>query len=437
MRSPALGHEHRVGLLALGAGLPAVATALLLLATRSNFSPDVACLIGFSCVVSWLVLAFGTLRSVARPLENLSNILGSFRAGDFSVRARRSAGNSALAAATAELNALGDELRRQRLEAMEASALLAKVVENIDVVVFAFDNKAHLRLANDAGQRLLGVARERIIGRGAREIGLDELLNGDAPRSLEYPAGTTEWELRRCAFRLAGRAHTLVVLLPVERALRERERTAWQSLARVLGHEINNSLAPIRSIAQSSIDLVRAPRTSDIDQNLTRGLGVIISRADALARFTGSFAELARLPPPRLAPVAVASWIEQSVVAETRVAVTVDAGPALTVRGDADQLEHLLINLVQNAADAALETGGGVRVTWKVAGAQLEVRVIDDGPGILEPGNLFVPFFTTKPHGTGIGLVVARQIAEAHGGRLTLRSRDDASGCEARLVLPR
>ncbi|MGH9258767.1 MAG: sensor histidine kinase, partial [Acidimicrobiales bacterium] len=252
-----------------------------------------------------------------------------------------------------------------------------------------------------------------------------------------FPGGAGKWEVRRGEFRQGGLPHQLLVLADVSRALREEERQAWQRLVRVLGHEINNSLAPIKSVVESLQALVRRrPRPADADTDVQRGLEVIQGRAEGLGRFLSSYARLARLPAPRLAVLDVSAWVRRVVALETRLPVAVVPGPAATIRADGDQLEQLLINLVGNAVDASLETGGGVRVGWDMHDGRIDLWVRDDGPGIPQSGNLFVPFFTTKPQGSGIGLVLSRQIAEAHGGTLTLANRADARGCEARLVLP-
>ena len=230
------------------------------------------------------------------------------------------------------------------------------------------------------------------------------------------------------------------MLADVSKPLREEERQAWQRLIRVLGHELNNSLAPIKSIAGSLGSLLkREPLPNDWEDDLQRGLSVISARADALSRFMGAYARLARLPPPRFQIVPVAPFFERIASLETRMPVAIEPGPDLEVRADGDQIEQLLINLVKNAVDAALETSGGVSVNWmRVSGATpfLEIRVDDEGPGLSNTSNLFVPFFTTKPAGSGIGLVLSRQIAEAHGGSLTLENRDDTRGCRAVLRLP-
>jgi signal transduction histidine kinase len=377
-------------------------------------------------VAAWLGGAQALRDHVARPLQTIANLLGALREDDFSIRGRHVRSDDALGEALAEVNALAHTLQLQRTGAIEASALLGKVMAEIDVAIYAFDDKRRMVLANRAGQRLLETVAEPEIA---------ALLAGEAPRTVELVRA--QWELRRGEFRQQGRPHELVVLTDLRRALREEERQAWQRLVRVLGHEINNSLAPIRSIAGNLREtLARTPRAPEWEDDVGRGLGVIERRAEALGRFMQSYARLARLPPPKLGPLEVGAWVRRVVELEKRVPVKLEPGPAVTVLGDGDQLEQALINLVQNAVDAALETGGGVTVTWRRATPWIEVLIRDDGPGIGDTANLFVPFFTTKPQGSGIGLVLSRQIAESHRGTLQLQNRVDRRGCEAKLRLP-
>ena len=212
---------------------------------------------------------------------------------------------------------------------------------------------------------------------------------------------------------------------------------AWQRLVRVLGHELNNSLAPIKSIAGSLENLLgRIPRAEDWEEDMRRGLAVIAARSEALSRFMSAYARLARLPQPTLAPVPIGEVIRRVVGLETRLRPELTPGPEMTVQADSDQIEQLLINILRNAADASLETGGGVHVGWNQQNSHLVVWIRDEGPGLSNTSNLFVPFFTTKPGGSGIGLVLSRQIAEAHGGSLTLQNAHAGPGCEARLMLP-
>jgi len=229
----------------------------------------------------------------------------------------------------------------------------------------------------------------------------------------------------------------LIVLSDVRRVLREEERRAWQRLVRVLSHEINNSLAPIQSLAGSLRALLsRTPRPADAEEDLERGLTVIGGRAESLGRFMRSYARMAKLPSPVLAPVNVSEWVGRVTQLEKRLPVRVRSGPPMTLSADGDQLDQLLINLVSNAVDAASETNGGVEVTWERRDGAFVLSVLDEGPGLPPTANLFTPFFTTKRNGTGIGLVLSRQIAEAHGGTLSLENRVDRRGAVGRVRLP-
>jgi two-component system, NtrC family, nitrogen regulation sensor histidine kinase NtrY len=431
-------HERRVLQLALLAGLPGVVVSLALLWVGA-YSAKVQWTLGLLVIATWLIVAAVLRERVVRPLQTLSNMLAALREGDYSIRARGAERDDALGLAFLESNLLGETLRTQRLGAMEATALLRTVMAEIDVAVFAFDDQDRVRLANRAAERLLGQQAERLLGRTAEQVGLAETLTGESPRTMDvtFAGSAGRFEVRRGHFRQDGRPHTLLVLADVTKALREEELQAWRRLVRVLSHEINNSLAPIKSIAGSLQALLeRDPRPADVEDDVQRGLMVIGGRAEALVRFMSAYARLARLPAPHKLPLDVGVWVRRVAALETRLPVRVLQGPPVVIRADGDQLDQLLINLVRNGADAALETGGGVRVQWELQNGSLAVFVEDDGPGLANSANLFVPFFTTKPQGSGIGLVLCRQIAEAHGGSLTLENRRDARGCLATLRVP-
>jgi signal transduction histidine kinase len=293
-------------------------------------------------------------------------------------------------------------------------------------------------LVNRYGERLLGRDAPALLGQTAEDLGLVGALSAtSAIQDLTFAGASGRWEIRRARFWQGGAPHDLLVLADLSQPLREQERQAWRRLIRVIGHELNNSLAPIKSIAGSLESLLaRTPPPDDWRTDMEHGLGIIASRADALSRFTTAYARLAKLPPPSRRPVAIAALVHQVAGIETRLPVQVVPGADAVVEADADQLEQLLINLVRNAVDAAVETGGRVAIGWTAADHALEVFVEDEGPGLQNTGNLFVPLFTTKPGGSGIGLALSRQIAEGHDGTLMLVNRTDRSGARATLRLP-
>lgn len=434
-----LRHDHRIVLLVLLASLPGMLLSLGFL-WLGPYSGRPQWTLSGVLLATWFGFTYAVRESVIRPLRTLSNMLAGLREGDFSIRVRSPETEGPLAVAYLEANALEELLREQRLGAVEANALLRKVLEEVDLAVFAFDASGTLRMLNRAGERLLSQPSARVIGMSANDLRLRDTLHGVAPRTLElnHPGATGRWELRRTVVRQEGHPLRLVVLSDLSRALREEERKAWKRIIRVLSHEINNSLAPIKSIAGSLQSLVRRKTLPpEVEPDVSSGLSVIADRAESLGRFMASYAQLARLPEPRLGPVDVGELVRRIVAFETRTEVRVDPGPDVTLQADADQLEQLLINLIRNAADAALETEGRVHLLWTLAGDHLHVVVVDEGPGLpTDTGNLFVPFYTTKKGGSGIGLALCRQIAEGHGGALTLENRSSGEGARACLTLP-
>jgi len=432
-----IAHEDRILLFAIAAGMPATAACMFIL-WSGDYSAKVQWTLSVLLLGSWLGFAWAVRERVSQPLRTLANLLEAMREGDYSIRARGSKGDS-LGEVMLQVNAMATTLRAQRLGALEATTLLRKVMEEIDVAVFAFDGEHKLKLINRAGERLINTASERAMNLDAGQLELEEFLDGEDTRTVQktFPSGPGRWGIHRSSFREGGLPHSMLVITDLTRALREEELQAWQRIVRVLGHELNNSLAPIKSIAGSLEMLVaRDPKPDDWQDDMRSGLKIIATRSEGLSRFMASYARLAKLPRPQKLSMSVADWIRGVAGLETRLAVAVTPGVDSSIQADRDQLEQLLINLVRNAVDASRETGGGVTISWARNAFQLEVIVRDEGVGLSNTTNLFVPFFTTKPGGSGIGLVLSRQIAEAHGGTLDLRNAAEGRGCEARLVLP-
>jgi PAS domain S-box-containing protein len=439
-RSRKLTHDQAVFVYCLAGGLPAVAVSLAWV-WSGDHTPEVRGTLTLFILGCWLGFATAVRHRVARPLQTMSNLLLALREGDFSFRARGARQRDPLGDALAEINGLGDILQTQRRGALEATALLSAVMKEIDVAIFTFDSDGILRLVNPAGQLLLGQPAERLLGRDAQAIGLAECLEGEPNRILSaaaLPRAIGRWNMRRITFREDGKPHQLVVFGDLSRPLREEQLKAWQRLVRVLGHELNNSLAPIKSIAATlGTAMERKPRQADWEEDMQSGLGIIAARAENLERFLEGYTRLAKLPPPQASPFDLGALLRRAAALERRLEVEVKAGPPVVLYADGAQVEHAVINLVKNAVEASLDQHTGkVRITWRALGSTIEIWVEDEGAGIAETANLFVPFFTTKPEGSGIGLVLCQQIAENHGGSLELFNRSDRSGCIAILRLP-
>jgi PAS domain S-box-containing protein len=429
--------ERSVLLLALMAGLPAN-LVLLYIAWHLDYTFEVRWTLAAIIATTWIGSAALAYQMVTKALYLQATLLGALREGDYSIRGTGAQPGSAVDLVMQEINALGDTLQRQRTEAVESTKLLQSVMGAIDVAVFAFDMDGKLVLANHAAELLVGQRAEWLLGREAHELRLAAYLTGDTPRLIDRPFGpeSGRLELRRSTFRRDGKPHQLLVFADLSRALREEEQQAWQRIVRVLSHEINNSLTPIKSIAHSIKRMLSRvpdlPRAAEIQD----GLNLIETRSGSLGRFLRAYAQLARLPKPQQRMVQIAPLAHRIVELENRLPVAIRTTDDVEVNADPDQLEQLLINIVRNAVDATIETSGRVSIDWKQVDGSFQLTVEDEGPGLPDTTNLFVPFFTTKPAGSGIGLALSRQIAEAHGGTLALENRADAHGCRAVLRLP-
>ncbi len=463
-----ISYERRVRLWLLALSLPAVVLVSIFIYQQSqSVLSALASALAFAALWAFVTASF--FEQLMRPLQTLSNVVAALREDDFSFRARGARRGDSLGDLALEINALAGTLQQQRSAARDAITLVERVMTSMQSPVLAFDPAGCLCLLNEAAQDAFHLHPRTALGHAAAELDLAALLHV-ADQGIYSPAALSissthprRWSVRRTTFRLHGIAHTLLVLSDVASALREEERLAWQRLIRVLSHEINNSLTPIKSLAGSLRDrLPPSPATGENTEDFRRGLTVIEERAASLNRFLQAYQQLTRLPPPQLQPLSLAPLMEQVLHLEARLPVQLVPGPAAVLLGDPDQLQQLLINLLRNAVEAALcpdarypaarhpaaqdpaaLTPAGlppfnpeVAVTWTCTPAELILHIRDNGPGLTNPANTFVPFYTTKPHGSGIGLVLAQQIATAHKGSVTLFNNTTSSGCTAELRLP-
>jgi len=429
-----LSYERRIRLWLLALTAPSILAIGVLTYLHTDSLISAAAATAVAAVLIAIAAAY-FFDQLVRPLQTLANVVAALREDDFSFRARGARRGDSLGDLALEINALASTLQTQRAAARDALTLVERVINSMQSPVLAFDAAGALRLLNPAGAEAFRLTRRLAIGRFAEELSLATLLN-TADEDL-YTTPSSRFSIRRTTFRLHGIPHTLFVLSDVAAALREEERLAWQRLIRVLSHEINNSLTPIKSIAGSL--RTRTATGTQTPEDLHRGLTVIEERAASLNRFLQAYQQLTRLPAPALRTISLGPIVSAVIPLETRLAVDLQPGPETFLLADPDQIQQLLINLIRNAVEAALsqpEAKPRVLVAWSRNSAQAILQIIDSGPGLLNPSNLFVPFYTTKPEGSGIGLVLAQQIASAHKGSITLTNNPISSGCTAELRLP-
>ena len=423
-----------------------IAIAYVLIRLPIPIGVSISILFVLFCI--FLAAFFAAVDRIVRPLQVLANVVAALREDDYSFRARSVLPGDALGDLSEEINQLANGLQLCRHAEQEASALLARVIETMDIPVFAFDGDSILRLTNPAAAHLLGHRVEMLLHQSAQQLGLTNLLlqpEGDVV-VLRLGERETRWMVRRSLFYQSGMPHRLLLLTDVSHVLREEERRAWRRLIRVLTHEVNNSLTPIKSIAGSLRTRIAQAISAENETaaDFERGLAIVEERADSLNRFLYSYGRLARLPHPVREPMHVGNLIERVCHLETRMSVAVKPGPDVEVFIDVAQMEQALINLIRNAVDAVAEPAlhavsshtALVRVNWMQDSDWVCIQIEDNGPGLANPANLFIPFYTTKVKGSGIGLVLARQIVELHEGTLSLRDRPQSMGCVAELRLP-
>src|SRR5579871_1205341 len=380
-----LSFEKRLRLWLYLLSLPALLLCWVLLSQHS-VEVSVQCIVLLVFAAGWAFAVSLLTEQITRPLQTLSNVVAALREDDYSFRARGGRRNDAMGDLALEINALAAMLQNQRASALEAMALVERVMSSMQSPVLAFDPQNRLRLLNPAAERAFNLRGQIAVGHSAQKLQLGYLLDTSDDDLLSLGDGqqTSRWVLKRTNFRLRGVPHTLLVLSDVSAALREEERVAWERLLRVLGHEINNSLTPIKSIAGSL--RARLVSSQGADSDFETGLEVIENRAESLNRFLQAYRQLMGLPAPKLKAVSVAALMEQVARLETRTRVFVTSTVDVTLMLDADQVQQALINLIRNATEAALspdasnEATPQVQIGWESVGSEIVIAVLDNGP---------------------------------------------------------
>jgi two-component system nitrogen regulation sensor histidine kinase NtrY len=430
-----LPYDVRVTLAVLLAGIPPwlLIIVALALAGVSGY------VIALAAVTHGLFVAYCAYYVYSRTtlrLRTVSNLLDAMVHGDYSLRATPAAPQDNLSELIELINRLANTLSEQKLETRESQLLLHRVIAQVDFAILIVDDAGRIAVANPAAARLLASDESDLVGRAADTFGLKLAVSAEASerRELDLPGGRGKFYVQAERFFANQREHRLVFIADIQRLLRDEERRAWQNLVRVLGHEINNSLSPITSIADTLLRVANRGLQDGDDARLREGLAVILERSRSLAGFLQRYQQLTKLPDPDRQPTPLAPMIER-IAALYTTRTLVWRGPALTLFVDPQQFEQLLLNLVKNAVEAS-PPEQAVEIVASIEADRARIAVRDRGPGLADTRNLFVPYYSTKPGGSGIGLFLSRQIAFNHDGDVQLHNRTDGPGAEAVVWLP-
>ena len=432
--------------LAILATLPGmIATSVLLYV--SEFDPLEITTILVFVTLPWLIGIACFYSNAISPWKTVANILMSFREGDYSIRASAKNQNDAVGLVLNELNSIADYLHHSRRAEFASRKLMQRLLAEIDVAVFLFDNHFNLVMVNAYGAKLYGRSESDLLGNSIADLELTfaQFSAHSSSHEHQFPKQKSRWLVKNSGYRQHGLAHQIILLADIGENLRAEELVAWQKLIRILSHEINNAMTPLKTTAGSMNRILKKDALpQNWRENFLEGIQIIDQRVDNLTRLVSSYAQVSRLPQPNkkqfsLKPLLLrvqASFQPQNI--QLQLASELD----IELKADAAQLEQVLINLLKNSLEANKANGKNdadtetVLIHAKANAEQLTMTLRDNGAGIENLDNLFIPYFTTKVTGNGIGLFVSRQIIEAHGGSIDLRNRKDHQGCIATICLP-
>lgn len=421
--------------------MPTLITALVLL-WQLTLSFYAKILISSFLLITSVGFVWFLHTQLVYQLRNLSNLVEGIRLGDFTLRGKLRKSDDAFSELVNEINYLADELSTHRVASEEAFKLLEKTIAHINVAIFAFDSDQKIKLANQAACQLLSMPYEQLIGCKAQTQGLDQFLHTKRTRLVNhtFPGAIGRWQIRCEGFRDAGVQQQVLFITDLRQVLRDEELTAWKNLMRVVSHEINNSLFPITSLSQTLSNMInRHPLAEGLKEDLNEGLTIISERSNNLSGFIKRYAQLAKVPAPDKKLFDFVVLIERVMVLFERNRITLDEAllsQPIQLYADPSMIEQVVINVTKNA----FEAGGPIKYQWSKSAHHFTFKVFDSGSGISNVSNIFVPFYTTKPRGSGIGLVFCRQILDSHEGSLSLANNTDANdkfgGCVATFTLP-
>ena len=381
-------------------------------------SKEFLAMLGFVYMV-WVSMHFWLIRRACHePFHILANQVRSIHQGDYTQRLITYPKHHAIGFLHEEINTLADELQNNRLSTIESNRRFQYLIDQLEIGVISFDENWTTTLINKHLSRLYDKSPEQLNGKKCDELGLDGLMEATSGRTIwiTFPGKSSRYVIHANDFRDEGKPQHLFLLTDVNSQLREEERLAWQRLIRVLGHELNNSLTPIISLTNSLKKRILKGVVDEVQEESIEALDIISNRASGMNRFVSDYARLAKLPKPNRQSLNLSECLHRVEQLLSIGNLTIKQQTDVRIMADRDQIEQLFINIIKNAAQAVEAASGTILLHWERESTDVVVYVDDNGPGIEKMDNLFVPFFSTKPGGSGIGLVLSRQIAEGNGG---------------------
>ena len=371
-------------------------------------------------------LKFG--KYLLEPFYQLSAMVESIRLEDYSLRVKPSYKTGIVNTLVQEVDLLADIMQARKTQYDQHVFLIYQLIAQLDTPIAVFDQHGLLSHGNDAFSNWCQTPWQTLKSTRSDKLGLT--LNSKKWQFVD-PKYHEKWQLRQSKLIMQGAVHHLLVLTDVEQLIKKTRQASWQQIIRVMSHEINNSLSPIKSLAQS---LQEIPHTLDNQDDSRQALSVIETRSDALLQFVNRYAQIHQ-------PLTIERTFFSIEALLHKVSALFQQAEfkfeIIQVSFNADQLllEQVLINLIKNAIEACVDRKPLIYIRVATNDYAQRISICDNGCGVNNPENLFVPFYTTKENGKGIGLSLCNNIIEQHGGRLTLTNRLDAEGAEAEIRL--